>query len=253
MKVSIITVAYNSEATIVDTLNSVKNQTYKDIEHIVIDGASTDRTISLVNEFGAHVRQFISESDDGIYDAMNKGLRRATGDIVGFLNSDDIFSHPRVITHIVEAMADSSIEACYGDLVYVSRNETSKVVRYWQSCTYRPGSCSRGWAPAHPTFYVRRDAFRKYGDFDTSMRLAADFDLSLRLLEVHRLNTVYLPEVLVRMRLGGVTNSNWKNIVAQNLEASRACRKYGLRGGFLFIAARLLSRIPQFFSRPPLT
>ena len=253
MKVSVITVAYNSAATIVDTLESVKSQSHADIEHIVIDGASTDRTVSLVEKFAPRVSHVTSEPDNGIYDAMNKGLQLASGDVIGFLNSDDIFAHTGVISSIAKTMNDPSVDVCYGDLVYVSRNDASNVVRYWQSCTYRPGLCSRGWAPAHPTFYVRREAFRKYGGFDTSMRLAADFDLSLRLLEVHRLNTVYLPEVLVRMRLGGVTNSNWRNIVAQNLEASRACRKYGLRGGFLFIAGRLLSRIPQFFSRPPLT
>lgn len=250
MKFSIVTVCFNSSSTIGDTLRSVREQTYDDIEHIVVDGGSKDNTLEIVAKEGAHVSTLVSEKDNGIYDAMNKGLAVARGDIVGFLNSDDVFANSDVIATIAQAMADPLVDACYGDLVYVAAADASKVVRYWKSCEYRPGLCARGWMPAHPTFYARRAVYQRHGDFDLSLKLQADFEMALRLLDIGGLNTVYIPEVLVRMRMGGASNASFRNILRGNLEASKACQKHGLPGGVLFIAGKILSRLPQFLRRP---
>lgn len=250
MKISIITVAYNSGKTIRETIQSVALQSYGDIEYIVIDGGSKDDTIGIVKSFGGIVDQLISEPDGGIYYAMNKGLSLASGEIVGFLNSDDFFVDSNVINDIAKALADPAVDACYGDLIYVDQNDTSKVIRYWKSQDYKNGLCSSGWMPAHPTFYVRRVIYRRYGNFDTSFHLQADYEMALRLLDINKIKTIYIPKILVRMRIGGASNLSLKNIIIGNIEASNACRKYGLRGGIGFIIRKILSRIPQFLKRP---
>lgn len=250
MKVSIVTVTFNSAATVADTLRSVATQTHPDIEHIIVDGASTDATLRIVADSGGHVARTISERDRGIYDAMNKGIAAATGELVGFLNSDDVLAHDRVIATIVATMSDPALDACFGDLVYVRQDDLDIVVRYWKSRPYAPGLCRRGWMPAHPTFYARKAVYRSFGDFDLSFRLQSDFEMSLRLFEMHGIRTAYIPETLVRMREGGVSNRNVRNVLKGNLEAARACRKHGFSGGVLFVAGKLLSRVPQFFARP---
>jgi glycosyltransferase involved in cell wall biosynthesis len=250
MKISIITVAYNSAKTIRDTIQSVAIQSYSDIEYIIIDGGSEDDTIEIVKSFENIVDQFISEPDGGIYYAMNKGLSLASGEIVGFLNSDDFLVDSNVITDIVKALDDLTVDACYGDLVYVDQIDTCKVVRYWKSQDYKNGLCSSGWMPAHPTFYVRREIYIRYGNFDTSFHLQADYEMALRLLDIYKIKTIYIPKILVRMRIGGASNLSLKNIVLGNIEASKACRKYGLRGGIGFVIRKILSRIPQFLRRP---
>lgn len=250
MKVSIITVCFNSEATICQTLRSVREQRHRDIEHIVVDGGSRDNTLEVVASEGPHVAKLVSECDMGIYDAMNKGLALATGDVVGFLNSDDVFAHAEVISKIALAMADSAIDACYGDLVYVAQDDMNKVVRYWKSGEYRRGLFDRGWVPAHPTFYARRELYQRYGGFDLDMKLAADFDILLRFFEVHRIRTSYIPDVLVKMRLGGATNVSFGNVLRQNIEIARAFRKYGLSVGLKPFAFKLMSRFSQFAWKP---
>jgi glycosyltransferase involved in cell wall biosynthesis len=251
MKISIVTVCFNSAATIADTLRSVDAQTWPDIEHWVVDGASQDNTLRIVGDYLKPWRHVLSERDCGIYDAMNKGIQLVTGDIVGFLNSDDVFAHDDVVSRIAHEMQEPSIDACYGDLVYVSQDDTSKVVRYWKSRPYQPGLCAKGWMPAHPTFYARRDVYQRHGGFDLSLKLQADFEMALRLLDIGRIRTTYLPEVLVRMRAGGASNASLRNVLKGNLEAAHACRKHGLPGGFQFIAGKIFSRIPQFLRRPP--
>lgn len=170
---------------------------------------------------------------------------------MGFLNSDDVFAHDDVVSTIAQTMLEPSIDACYGDLVYVSQDDTNKVVRYWKSREYQPGLCAKGWMPAHPTFYARRTVYQRHGGFDLSLKLQADFEMALRLLDIGGIRTAYLPEVLVRMRAGGASNASLRNVVQGNLEAAKACRKHGLPGGFRFIAGKILSRIPQFLHRPP--
>ncbi len=252
MKVSIITVCYNAAETIADTLRSVRQQTYHNIEHIVVDGGSVDNTLAVVAAEGSHVVKLVSERDRGIYDAMNKGLALATGEVVGFLNSDDLLAHGDVIKKIAQTMADPAINACYGDLVYVAQDDTNKVVRYWKSQTYRHGLFDRGWVPAHPTFYARRVIYQSYGNFDLGMQLAADFDILLRFFVGHRITSAYIPEVLVRMRLGGATNVSLRNVLRQNMEIAKAFRKYGLRVGLKPFVFRLMSRLSQFVRKPTL-
>ncbi len=250
MKISIITVCFNSADTLAATLRSVREQTYQDIEHIVIDGGSTDKTMEVLASAGPHVAKIVSEPDRGIYDAMNKGLAVATGDIVGFLNSDDVLSHAAVVSTIAGALTDPAIDACYGDLVYVAQHDLNKLVRYWKSSDYRPGLFERGWVPAHPTFYARRTLYQRYGGFDLQFRLAADFEMLLRLFEAHNIVSVYIPEVLVKMRLGGATNVSFENVRRQNMEIARAFRKYGLQPGLKLFAFRLMSRLSQFLRKP---
>jgi glycosyltransferase involved in cell wall biosynthesis len=250
MKISVITVSFNSASTIVDTLRSVNEQSHRDIEHIVIDGASNDDTVALVRRHGRRVAHLVTERDRGIYDAMNKGLALARGDYVGFLNADDYFADCGVLSKIAHAMQLKTIDACYGDLVFVDPADSKRIVRYWRSRRYEQGLCSRGWMPAHPTFYARRSVYERYGSFDLSFRIAADFEMSLRLLDVAGLRTVYIPETLVHMRAGGESTRSLANVFLANREASQACRKHGFRGGVGFMARKLASKLPQLARKP---
>lgn len=250
MKVSIITVAYNSAKTIGDTLGSVASQTYGNIEHIVIDGASTDDTMDIVRREGQHVACVVSAKDHGIYDAMNKGLSLATGEIVGFLNSDDIFASPNIIALIAESFLRHPVDGVYGDLVFVDPGNLDRIIRYWQPGPHALGACAKGWMAPHPTLYLRRSALQRVGGFDLKFKLQADFDLMLRLFEKERIRTKYLPQVLVRMRMGGATTGSISNIIKGNLEASQACKRAGFSGGILFLVSKMASRLPHFFSRP---
>jgi glycosyltransferase involved in cell wall biosynthesis len=247
--VTIVTVCLNSAATIVDALRSVNQQDYPAIEHIVIDGGSSDGTQELVRCHGERVVRLVSEPDAGIYDAMNKGLALASGEFVGFLNADDVLARPDSLSRIVAAMT-AGIDACYGDVVYVAKERPDRVVRYWRSGSYRRGQCANGWAPPHPTLYVRRDIFTRLGGFDASMRVAADFEFALRMLDVHGTSVSYVPDVLVRMRTGGVSNGNVKGILRGHRELAAALRIHGFQSGWGWSLRRLLRRIPQFLSRP---
>lgn len=252
MKFSIITVVRNGAGTIQGALKSVASQRDCTVEHIVIDGGSTDGTLALVDGFRDRLGPVISEPDNGLYDAMNKGLRLATADLVGFLNADDVYADAEVLRDVGRCFEDSSVEGVYGDLIYVSASDPERVVRYWRSGEYRPGRFRSGWMPAHPTLFVRRHVYERFGGFDLSFRLQSDFDLTMRLLEVHRIKAVYLPRILVRMRLGGATNRSVANVIRGNVEAYRACRKNAVRVSPLFIIRKILSRVPQFFARPAL-
>jgi len=246
MKITIITVTYNSAATVVDTLQSAAAQTHPDIEHLIIDGGSTDETLTLVQSHGAHVARVVSEPDQGIYDAMNKGLAQATGEVVGFLNSDDFYADETVLAKIANAFEDPTVEACYADLVYVTQ-DNSRVVRYWKSKPFAKGDFARGWCPAHPTFYVRKSVIERLGLFDQSYKLAADVEFMMRYLERGQVRAVYIPHVLVRMRLGGATNQSWKNIFRQNKEIFSAMRENRVPFSIMwFTANKLISRIDQF-------
>lgn len=251
MKISIITVCYNSEKTIADTLFSVKNQTYPDIEHIVVDGKSVDKTLEIINCNKERVTKLISESDKGIYDAMNKGIHAANGNVIGFLNSDDVFAHNDIVSRIANALSAPETECCYGDLVYVSQNDIGHMVRYWKSCPYKKGLFLKGWMPAHPTFYAKKHVYQKHGVFDLTFRRAGDFELMFRFMETHGITSKYIPEIMVRMRLGGASNASMKNIYEQNLEVSQALKAKGFNIGLrhLFFH-KLFSKIPQFFQRP---
>ena len=249
MKISIITVCFNSAATIRDTLESVNAQDHPDVEHVVIDGGSRDGTHELVQSHKRRPGAVVSERDRGIYDAMNKGLARATGEVIGLLNADDVLAHPGVLSLIARAFEDPAVDACYGDLDYY-RPDWSRVVRRWRSRPYAPGLALRGWMPAHPTFYLRAAHYRQHGGYDSSLRIAADFELCLRMLEVHRLRARHLPQVLVHMRTGGASNAGLRSIWRSNREASEALRRHGYPGGLWVIARKLASKLPQLLPRP---
>jgi glycosyltransferase involved in cell wall biosynthesis len=251
MKISVITVCYNSAQTIGDTLRSVREQTYGEIEHIVIDGGSNDNTLSVVKIEGPHVAKVVSERDNGIYYAMNKGIALATGAIIGFINADDLYASPEVLAKVAALFDDPNVDASYGDLFYVKQDNTGAVVRYWQSSNFRSGTFEAGWCPPHPTFFVRSEIYQRFGMFDLSYRIAADVELMMRFLEVHQVRAKYLPEVLVKMLMGGTTNRNLVNIVKQNGEILRALKQHGLRSSMVrLISNKIVSRGVQFFVRP---
>lgn len=250
LKVSIVTVSFNSAKTIKDTLHSVARQDYKNIEHIIIDGASTDPTIDIVNREGKHVATVLSEPDSGIFDAMNKGLNLATGDVIGFLNSDDMLAHTSSIAEIVKCFQNKPVDCVYGDIILVDPVNVSRIVRYWRPGPHVTGACAKGWMAPHPTFYVRRDALVRIGGFNTEYSLQSDFDLMIRLFEQERIFSTYLPQSLVIMRMGGATTGSIRNIIRGNVEASRAVRAAGFSGGIPFVARKLLRKLPQFIIRP---
>jgi glycosyltransferase involved in cell wall biosynthesis len=252
MNISIITVSLNSAATIEATLLSVSGQTHRDIEHIIVDGGSTDGTLEIVNRHRSNFSHVISEPDHGLYDAMNKGIGLASGDVIGLINSDDLYADNRVLQRVSDFFsANPDIDACYGDLCYVKYDEPTKIVRYWRSNPYQSGLFRKGWVPPHPTLYVRREIFQRCGAFDLSYRIAADFEFMLRLFVTHQIKTAYLPHIMIMMRLGGTTNRSYKNIVLQNLEIRRALRSHKVPSSLTgFIAHKGWSRLLQFIQRP---
>lgn len=250
LKITIITACYNSEKTIKTTLNSVCNQTFKEIEHLIIDGKSTDKTILIAKSY-PHIKKIISEPDKGIYDAMNKGIKNASGDIIGFLNSDDLYVNNEVVSKVVsEFRKDPLLDSCYADLIYVNNLNTSKIVRYFKSSKFKQGLFSKGWCPPHPTFFVRRSIYEQYGSFDLNYHLASDFDLMIRFLEIHEIRSLYMAEPLVKMRMGGATNKNLKNILQQNLEILNSFHKNSLPINIIsFFINKFISRSKQFFKK----
>ena len=250
LKISVVTVCWNSEATIEGTLASVAAQTHPSVEHIIVDGASTDRTLEIVSRY-PHVAKVVSERDRGIYDAMNKGLALATGDVIGTLNADDFYAAPDVLAAVADAFIDDTLDVVYADLCYVDQNNPDRVVRYWRSSEFVPGSYRVGWCPPHPTFFVRRSAYERFGDFDLGYRIASDVELTMRFLERHRARYRYLQRVMVHMRLGGTTNKSIRNIIRQNREIWRALGVHGLKPSAIgFLLGKIFSRGRQFVTRP---
>lgn len=249
MKISVITAVFNCRETIDAMLDSVSRQDYGHIEHIVVDGASTDGTIEVLNARNNEIDVLVSERDQGIYYALNKGVRLATGDVIGFLHADDVFADNHVVSRIAAALVNPDVDAVYGDLEYVSSARHGRVVRRWHAGDFSRGQLKWGWMPPHPTFYVRRAVYERFGLFDTKYRIAADYDLMLRFLGSGSVNPVYLSDVLVKMRLGGVSNRSIGNILRKSLEDYQALRHHGI-GGFGGIGALVwknLSKVPQFF------
>jgi glycosyltransferase involved in cell wall biosynthesis len=248
LKISVITVSYNSASTIADTVRSVADQSYKNIEHLVIDGQSKDSTIAVVKAHRHSHLILSSEPDKGIYDAMNKGLSRATGEVIGFLNSDDFYADATVLDKVAAVFEDESVEACFADLVYVTPDK-SRLARYWKSKPFSRGDFARGWCPAHPTFYIRKSALDRLGMFDLSFKLAADVDFMMRYLESGAIKSVYIPHVFVRMRLGGATNQSWGNVWKQNREIFVALKKNSIPfRPLVFWAQKIFSRACQYAS-----
>jgi glycosyltransferase len=247
--VTIITATYNSASTIRDTLQSVASQDYPRIEHVIIDGRSSDQTLSIVNEF-PHVSRVISEKDAGIYDAMNKGIHHSSGDIIGILNSDDFYVDTTVVSRIVQCMQDENTDTLYADLVYVRPSQTSKIVRTWIAGKFESRKFLFGWMPPHPTFFVRRKVYEQYGVFNTKLRSAADYELMLRVLYKAGVSVSYLPRVIVRMRAGGMSNASIRNRIKANLEDREAWRVNHLQPYFYTSLLKPIRKLTQFFRKP---
>lgn len=250
MLISVITASYNSEATIADTIRSIEKQSFRSFESVFIDGNSSDSTVEQIRNSRIKQKQVYSEPDDGIYDAMNKGIDRAKGDVIGFLNSDDFYADEDVLRDVSFLFKDLRVDACYGDLCYVGKQNKDKIIRRWKSKSFKPGMFRKGWVPPHPTFFARREVYEKYGGFDTSYKIAADYELLLRMFEVNQINTIYIPRILVHMRLGGETNKSFKNIIIQNREIWKALKAHNMNPSvWSFFSSKTRDRLSQYFYR----
>ena len=245
MKISVITAVYNRAATIGEALHSVQSQSWENTEHVLQDGGSTDGTLDILQSQSDPRMSLLSERDDGIYDAINRGKARATGDVVGLMHSDDIFAHNRVLEQVAYAFSDPAVDCVYGDLQYVAADDTDRVIRHWTSGGYSRDLLPRGWMPPHPTFYIRRSLLEKYGAYDTSFQIAADYDAMLRWLWTHELRPAYIPEVMVKMRVGGESNRSLGRILQKSREDYRALKRNKV-GGIGALAQKNFSKIKQF-------
>ena len=245
MKISIITATYNSAETIKDTLISVNNQDYPNIEHIIIDGKSKDNTLDIVREYGKRVTIIVSEPDKGIYDAMNKGIRAATGDIVGILNSDDFFTSDDIISTVALTFNNNNIDALYGDIHFVNPDNLDKTVRYYSSKIFKPSLFRFGFMPAHPSFYMKKSEYDKHGYYSLDYKIAADYDLLIRYLYKYKVKSIYLNKDFVTMRTGGVSTENFRSRVLLNKEIVKACRKYGIKSSMLLLPLKYLYKITE--------
>ncbi|MDO4336174.1 MAG: glycosyltransferase family 2 protein [Bacteroidales bacterium] len=246
MKISIITATYNSAGTLRNTIESLLSQTYHDIEHIIVDGNSKDNTMDIIREFEPRYSgklKYISEPDNGLYDAMNKGIALATGDVVGILNSDDFYSSNDILQNVADEIAN--VDAVYGDIHYVNDSDLTKIVRYYSSANFYPERMKMGFMPAHPSFYCKRENYSKYGLFDTSFRIAADFEQLLRLLYIKRIKTKYIARDFVTMRMGGASTSGFHSHKQIYSEHMRAYRKNGVRGNVFLEAIRYAHKIGE--------
>jgi glycosyltransferase len=257
-KISLITACFNNEKTIAETLKSVTGQTYANIEHIIIDGASTDGTVAIIQSQISNLKspayrtgrqisiQFISEPDKGIYDALNKGINLATGDVIGFLHADDLFFSNQIAALIVDAFEQNNVEAVYGNLQYVSKENTNNVVRNWVSSEFTPAKLKQGWMPAHPTLYLKKEVYSNFGLFNLKYHIAADYDFMLRILS-GGVSTFYIPQYIVKMRVGGKSNSI-KNLMNKMKEDLNALKKNKV-GGIYSLLLKNVSKLPQFINR----
>lgn len=243
-KVTIITATYNSAQTIADTLQSVAQQKGVEVEHLIIDGGSKDNTAKIVQQFPKV--KWHSEPDQGLYDAMNKGLQKAQGDIIGILNSDDFYPDDQVLSDVLKQFQDPLIDAVYGDLHYVDPLDTQKIVRRWKSGIFRPNAFRYGWMPPHPTFFVRRRVYEQYRHFNLTFRTSADYELMLRFLHKHKIQVAYLPRVLVKMRVGGLSNSSFQHRLKANREDRRAWAVNGLKVPFYTTWLKPLRKLRQW-------
>ena len=239
MKISIITVVLNNEDIIKDVINSVLNQTYRNIEYIIVDGSSADGTIEIIKSYEDKITKFISEPDSGLYDAMNKGIKLATGDIIGILNSDDFYMDEFVIEKIARIFKEQKVDSLFADLVYVKPDNLNKVVRFYDSSKFHLSKFAYGWMPAHPTFFVKRKIYKKYGLFRTDLKIAADFDILINFLYTHKVSYYYLQDIIIKMRTGGISAS-LSSIWVKNLENLIACKDNGIKTNIF----KMLSRYP---------
>ena len=245
MKISIITVCYNSEETISDTIQSVLSQDYKDVEYIIVDGKSNDRTLEIIHSIKSRIK-LISEKDRGIYDAMNKGINIATGDVIGILNADDVYKNSQVLTAVMDAFK-ANVSIVYGDIEYVKYNDLSKVVRKWKAGVFRSGKFKWGWMPPHPGFFIKKSCYESFGLFNLNLSTSADYELMLRMLEVHHLSCNYISKTITSMREGGASNSSLKNRLIANRNDKKAWTIHPINPFWFTFILKPLRKLPQFF------
>lgn len=249
VKVSIITITHNSASTLRDTIQSVVSQTYKDIEYIIVDGLSTDNSMEIVKEYKDRISRVVSEKDHGLYDALNKGIKLATGDVVGIIHSDDFYTSEHVIANIVSVFEKENPEAVYADLYYVDKEDTHKIFRKWKSGEYKHGMFLHGWMPPHPTFFVKRCVYEQHGGFNLQLKSAADYELMLRFIHKHKIAVAYLPEFIIKMRVGGKSNKSVKNRIKANQEDRNAWKINGLKPKLHTLYLKPLRKIIQLFRK----
>lgn len=247
IKLSVVTVCYNCAQTIEDTLRSVAAQTWPQIEHILIDGASTDGTLEIIARHREKLAKVISEPDRGIYDAMNKGVHAASGDVIGFLNADDVYAHQDVLTTVAETMERHHLDALFGDVGFFQYDNPGCIVRRYSSARFRPDRIGWGWMPAHPALFLRREVFQKIGPFRTNYRIAGDFEFVARAFGKQSLRYRHSPEVLVQMRMGGISTGGWRNTLLLNQEVLRACRENGIPTNMLKILSKYPVKLLEYF------
>lgn len=243
MKISLLTVSFNSETTIKDTVESIQSQDYKDIEYIVVDGNSSDGTVGIIKSYDSLISKWISEPDKGIYDAMNKAIRMASGEVVGILNSDDFYYNNQILSQVAKEFSDPSIDVVFGDLVFVDPHDLNKAVRKYSSARWHPGKFAWGFMPAHPTVFIRRRYYEKFGLFKTDYKIAADYELLIRFLYVHKLKYRYLPLTMVKMRKGGVSSKNLMSNIILNNEIIRGCRENGIKTNVMKVYSKYVTKI----------
>lgn len=245
VRISVVTAVFNRVDTINAAITSVHEQDFDNVEHVIQDGTSSDGTLEIIHQLATSATSLISEPDSGIYDAINRGIRRASGDVIGLMHSDDIFASDDVLTKVAAAFQNPKIDGVYGDLQYVAADDTNRVIRHWRAGEYHPRLINRGWMPPHPTLYLRREVFDRFGLYDPSFRISADYDAMLRYLVKGKIQLAYIPEVLVKMRVGGESNGSLGRILRKSREDLRAMRNNGI-GGFGTLAAKNLSKLGQF-------
>ena len=245
MRISVVTAVRNGAPTIAGTLSSLRAQTHPSLEHIVQDGMSTDDTLARIAAFGLPDTRLVSEADGGLYDAINRGISRATGDVVGLLHADDQLAGPDVLAKVAALLEDAAIDGVYGDLEYVGRDDPTRVIRRWRAGAFDPGALRRGWMPPHPTLYLRREVFARAGLYDTGYRISGDYDAMLRFLTSAEVRLAYLPQVMVRMKMGGISNRSMAQLLRKSREDYRAIRRHGV-GGLGTLVAKNVSKIGQF-------
>lgn len=252
LKISIITVSFNSVETIRNTIKSIISQDYENIEYILIDAGSTDGTLDIIKEYEGYINYFSSEEDDGIYDGMNKGISVASGEVVGILNSDDFYPNSYIVSNVARTFEKRNCDAVYGDLLYVKFYDTDKIVRYWQSGNYSVKKIKNGWMLPHPTFFVKREMYEKYGYYNTELKSAADYEMILKLLYKQNINVFYIPMILVKMRMGGKSNASIMNRIRANKEDGLAWTENQLYKPLFVRIKKPLQKIKQFFLKPKL-
>ena len=245
MKISVITVTYNSAATLADTLKSVASQDYADVEHILVDGASTDGTLDIIKGF-PHVVHWISEKDNGLYDAINKGIRMASGDVIGILNSDDFFPDSGVLSDISKAFVDSITDAVFGDIAFVRPDNLQKIIRLYSSGNFRTKKFAYGYMPAHPSFYVKKSCYLSYGLYKLDYKIAADYELLMRFLYTKKIRFTYIKRIMVYMRTGGVSNQSFMSRYTLNKEIIKACRENGVNTNMGILSLKYFYKVFEY-------